>query len=97
MTPETENTTHYFWSNGRDFRRDDAELHAQLDSGLRFAFEHQDKPMILAQHEALEGADFWDLRPLILEGDAGAVRARRIMKRLIHAEQTQEHEAPATT
>ena len=88
MTPETEVTTHYFWSNSRDFRIDDAELHAQLDEGLRFAFEHQDKPMIVAQREAMEGAEFWSLNPLVLEGDAGAIRARRILRRMIHEEQT---------
>jgi phenylpropionate dioxygenase-like ring-hydroxylating dioxygenase large terminal subunit len=31
MTPETENTTHYFWSSARDFRREDHELHQALD------------------------------------------------------------------
>ena len=86
MTPETDETTHYFWSNSRDFRRDDDALHEQLDIGLRYAFEHQDKPMILAQKEAMEGEDFWDLKPLILEGDAGAIRARRILRKLIREE-----------
>jgi hypothetical protein len=28
------------------------------------------------------------LNPVVLEGDAGAVRARRVLRRLIHAEQT---------
>lgn len=86
MTPETETSTHYFWSNSRDFNRDDTVLHEQLDQGLRYAFEHQDKPMIMAQHAAMEGADFWELRPVILEGDAGAVRARRILRKLIRDE-----------
>lgn len=87
MTPETDNSTHYFWSNGRDFRVDDQELHMMLEQGIRFAFEHQDKPMILAQHDAIDGEDFWDLRPVILEGDAGAVRARRVLRKLIREEQ----------
>ena len=86
MTPETDETTHYFWSNSRDFRRDDEALHEQLDVGLRYAFEHQDKPMILAQKKAMEGEDFWELKPLILEGDAGAIRARRILRKLIREE-----------
>lgn len=86
MTPETESTTHYFWANARNFRRDDAELHDNLDQGLRFAFEHQDKPMILAQHDALGGDEFWDLNPVILPGDAGAVRARRLLRKLIREE-----------
>jgi phenylpropionate dioxygenase-like ring-hydroxylating dioxygenase large terminal subunit len=95
MTPETEVTTHYFWSNSRDFRIDDAELHAQLDAGLRFAFEHQDKPMIVAQREAMEDAEFWSLNPIVLEGDAGAIRARRILRRMIHEEQTAGQPAAA--
>jgi vanillate O-demethylase monooxygenase subunit len=89
MTPETETTTHYFWSNSRDFRRDDAALHQALDQGLRYAFEHQDKPMIVAQNDAMGGEDFWELEPVILAGDAGAVRARRILKKMIHDEQGQ--------
>ncbi len=86
MTPETEDSTHYFWSNSRDFRREEIDLHEQLEGGLRYAFEHQDKPMIIAQREAMEGEDFWDLRPVILPGDAGAIRARRILRQMINAE-----------
>lgn len=87
MTPETADTTHYFWSNSREFRRDDDALHAALDEGFRLAFEHQDKPMIAAQHDAIGGEDFWDLKPVILEGDAGAVRARRILRKMIREEE----------
>ena len=83
MTPETENSTHYFWSNSRDFRLEDHELHRKMEEGIKYAFEHQDKPMIIAQHEAVGGEDFWDLQPVILAGDAGAVRARRILKKMI--------------
>jgi vanillate O-demethylase monooxygenase subunit len=87
MTPETDDSTHYFWSNARDFRRDDQQLHAALDQGFQLAFEHQDKPMIMAQHDAIGGEDFWEMHPVILEGDAGAVRARRILRKLIKEEQ----------
>jgi phenylpropionate dioxygenase-like ring-hydroxylating dioxygenase large terminal subunit len=87
MTPETPTTTHYFWSNARDFRRDDEALHRALDEGLRYAFEHQDKPMIEAVGESMDGEDFWDLRPAILACDAGAVRARLILRKLIRDEQ----------
>lgn len=87
MTPETETTTHYFWSNARDFRRDDADLHAAMEQGLRYAFEHQDKPMIEAVGESMGGEDFWDLRPAILACDAGAIRARRVLRKMISDEQ----------
>ena len=86
MTPETEETTHYFWSNSRDFRKEDAVLHGQMEQGLRYAFEEQDKPMILAQKEAMDGEDFWALRPIMLAGDAGAVQARRVLQGLIEQE-----------
>ena len=91
MTPETDESTHYFWSNSRDFRRQDTALHEQLDQGLRYAFEHQDKPMVIAQKATMEGEEFWSLKPMVLECDAGAVRARLILKKLIA-----EEAAPAT-
>lgn len=86
MTPETETTTHYFWANSRDFRRDDADLHNALDEGLRYAFEHQDKPMIEAVGANMDGEDFWDLQPIILAADAGAIRARRLLRKMISDE-----------
>lgn len=90
MTPETEATTHYFWSNARDFRRDDDELHRALEEGLRFAFEHQDKPMIEAVSDNMNGEDFWDLKPMILACDAGGIRARRLLRKMIGEEQQAE-------
>jgi len=89
MTPETDDSTHYFWSSGRDFRREDAQLHAALDAGFKIAFEEQDKPMIIAQRDAIGGAEFWDMKPLILAGDAGAVRVRRVLRKMIDAEQAE--------
>lgn len=96
MTPETEHTTHYFWSNARDFRRDDDALHAQLGEGLRFAFEQQDKPMIEAVEKVMDGSDFWEMRPVILDCDAGAVRARRVLRKLIRDEQAGQVDRVAT-
>ncbi len=32
-------------------------------------------------------ASFWDLKPVLLIGDAGAIRARRVLDRMIAAEQ----------
>ena len=87
MTPETESTTHYFWSNAREFRRDDAELQRTLQEGLSYAFEHQDKPMIEAVEAGMEKQDFWDLRPVVLACDAGAIRARRVLRKMIADEQ----------
>ena len=87
MTPETESTTHYFWATARDFRRDDAQLHEALGDGLRYAFEHQDKPMIEAVEDNMDGGDFWALRPVVIACDAGAIRARHLLRKLISEEQ----------
>jgi vanillate O-demethylase monooxygenase subunit len=48
----------------------------------------RDKPIIAAQHDLMGGADFWSLKPVLLEGDIAGVRARRILARLIASEQS---------
>jgi vanillate O-demethylase monooxygenase subunit len=35
----------------------------------------------------MAGQDFWSLKPLIMTGDSGGVRARRVLERLIQAEE----------
>lgn len=88
MTPETAHSTHYFWANGRNYRRDDAALTQAIQAGLEAAFENEDKPMIAAQHAMMGAADFWSLKPVLLAGDAGGVRARRVLAGLIADEAT---------
>ena len=45
--------------------------------------------MLEAQQRAMGDAEFWSLKPVLLSGDAPAVRARRVLDKLIAAEQTQ--------
>jgi phenylpropionate dioxygenase-like ring-hydroxylating dioxygenase large terminal subunit len=53
----------------------------------RHAFEQQDEPMVLAQQNAQLAAGGLDvLNPVLLNIDAGPVRARRFLDRLITAE-----------
>ena len=86
FTPETPDTTHYFWATARDYKLGDAEFTAAMRGALEFAFEQEDMPIIRDSHRLMRGADFWDLRPLILGGDGGGVRARRMLQRLIDRE-----------
>ncbi len=51
------------------------------------AFDVEDKPMIEAAFANLDGADFWDMRPVSLGIDAGGARARRIVQSLVAEEQ----------
>lgn len=64
-----------------------AELMAHLAETRRFAFEHQDEPMVLAQQKALLKAGGLDvLEPVLLSVDAGPVRARRVLDQLMKKE-----------
>lgn len=87
FTPETGGTTHYLWATARSNALDDAELSAVMQGALEHAFEHEDAPIIRDAHRLMAGRDFWDMKPLILSGDGGGVRARRMLRRLIAAEQ----------
>lgn len=86
MTPETDGSCHYFWSMSRSYRLDDNELHDALQAGIEYAFEHQDKPMVVAQQQLLGDRDLMDSEPVILVGDAAAIKARRILARKIRVE-----------
>lgn len=87
FTPETADTTHYVWATARDYALGDAEFTAIMRGALESAFEYEDMPIIRDAHRLMAGADFWDLKPLILTGDGGGVRARRILARMIAEEE----------
>jgi vanillate O-demethylase monooxygenase subunit len=87
MTPETAYKTHYFWGGVRNFNVEDLALSAGFNEAVRQAFTTEDKPMIeAAQMNAGAETDIFVLGALGLLGDAGGVRARRKLKRLIDDE-----------
>ncbi len=77
LTPETQGSTHYFFTHAPG-----EEEAAQA----RRVFLEEDEPMITAQAEAMGGADFWDLKPVILPSDKAAVLVRRKLAQLVKAE-----------
>jgi vanillate O-demethylase monooxygenase subunit len=89
MTPETAGTTHYFHSSTRNYHVDDEAYNQAMYQGLRWAFEHQDRPMIEGQQKRIGGNDLIELGPALMAIDAAPVRARRILARLITAESDQ--------
>jgi len=86
LTPESAHSTHYFFASARKFAVDDEEFNRQFAETRHRVFSTEDRPMIVGQSERMEGQDFWDLRPALLPTDAGAVRVRRILERLISQE-----------
>lgn len=85
LTPETATTTHYFWASSRSMPPSDTG-DAMLKRLMEQAFVEEDKPIIKAAFDNLDGADFWDMQPMFLGIDAGGTRARRMLQKLIAQE-----------
>lgn len=88
FTPETETTTHYWFAFPMPRAMGEVGEHIaeQQVSGLEVPFRTEDLPMLEAQQRMMGDAEFWDLKPVLLVGDAGAVRARRVLDKLIAEE-----------
>jgi phenylpropionate dioxygenase-like ring-hydroxylating dioxygenase large terminal subunit len=89
FTPETETTTHYFYSGSRNYELENQDLTNRFIGALRMVFETEDKPMIEAQQAMMGTTDLMSLAPVSLSVDTAAIRARRALGRLIAREQEQ--------
>lgn len=89
FTPETNNTSHYWFafSLPKAIGEMAAQIVEQQVASIEVPFRTEDLPMLQAQQKMMGDTDFWDLKPVLLAGDAGAVRARRVLDRLIAEEQ----------
>lgn len=91
LTPETDRTTHYFFTAVRFgvFSKGD-ELNRQIQEKIaamrRFAFEEQDAPVIEAQQRIIDHSET-AVDPVILAIDVGPVRYKQVLNKLIRAEQ----------
>ena len=91
LTPENERSTLYHFTAVRfGVMTTDEKLNRDLQKKIaemrRFAFAEQDAPMIEAQQRAIESAKT-PLDPLILAVDVGPVRYKRILNKMLQAEQ----------
>ena len=89
ITPETDGSCHYFWSANKPTGAGPFVGGIDRHAGralFQLAFEIEDKPMIEAVEANMKG-DFWDEMPVILPNDAGGIRARRRLAKLIRDEQ----------
>lgn len=90
LTPEDEQSTHYFFTAVRWGVKTDDETNRQQRDRVgklrRFAFEEQDAPVIEAQQQVLNKARR-NLDPVILSTDVGPVRYKMVLERLLAEEQ----------
>jgi vanillate O-demethylase monooxygenase subunit len=84
MTPETETSHWYFWGMARNFNPGDAALTAQIRDGQAKVFS-EDMAVLEAQQRNLLLHP--QRRLLKLNIDAGGVHSRRLLEKMIEAEQ----------
>ena len=91
FTPESAGRTHYFYSIAfpRAMGPVADVLAAQNVVALRAPFELEDKPMVEAVGRRMGGNDLLALKPVLLPGDAAAVRARRVLQAMVEKEQAE--------
>ena len=92
ITPESDTSCHYFWAFCRNYRLSEQGITQGLREGVTRVFA-EDQVILEAQQQALLDHPDQGLRNLNI--DAGAVWARRLIERLIAAEQNAP--APAAT
>lgn len=90
MTPETEQTTHYFWAAVRQHALHDSVVDEMLFNEVSTAFE-EDKRILEAQQVAIteRGGDSWAVS---LQADAGCFQARHALDKMIRQEQKSKTE-----
>ncbi len=86
ITPETATSSHYFWAASRTFDLG-PEADARYTQFFGNIFRTEDRPMIEGISANMAGADLFDLKPVILPRDKGAVLARQVVARLVAEEQ----------
>jgi vanillate O-demethylase monooxygenase subunit len=84
ITPETETSIHYFWGMARKFNPKDKALTATIREGQGKIFG-EDLEMLERQQRNL--IDYPEKKLLMLNIDAGGVQSRKIIDRLVAAEQ----------
>ena len=82
MTPETETTCHYFWSVGRNYRIDSAEITESLHAEFSRIFS-EDVGIVEAQQKSLERSA---RRRIDVAADAPVIQARNLIEKMIATE-----------
>jgi len=86
LTPEDENSSHYFWSTAHnDFATDVPDVTRQLTAQVASAFE-EDRDIIEAQQHSIEASP--DAPMIAIAADGTLLRVRRMHDAMVAAEQS---------
>ncbi len=77
VTPETMTTSHYFYN---------CVPGKESEAFAEGVFDLEDRPMLEGIQERMGGRDFWELNPVMIKSDSGAVRARQHLMKLRRSE-----------
>lgn len=91
ITPETDTSIHYFWGMARKFNPADADLTTTIREGQGRIFAEDSEILERQQQNLLENPD---RVLLMLNIDAGGVQSRKIINRIIDAEQSAQNITP---
>lgn len=83
QTPETENTSHYWFCQARNFELDNAQMTESIYLSVIEAFE-EDRTMIEAQQKIMDQVPERTMIPIA--ADSGLNQARWLIDRLVKAE-----------
>ena len=85
-TPETLNSTHYWFSTRRNHIEEDGEYNKMKIEAMHNAFVDEDIPIIEATHNEMGTTDFFSLGPVLLSNDIAPLKVRRLLQRLVDKE-----------
>lgn len=88
ITPATATRSHYFFCSTRKFNVADDNFNRTLSELITAAFRSEDKPMLEKQQRVMGQADLLSLQPVLLGIDAGAIKVRRRLARMIADERS---------
>jgi vanillate O-demethylase monooxygenase subunit len=94
LTPETQNSTHFFWMHVRNFKVGDAEFQASLIEGFNATFE-EDNVICSALQREQEDTGVRQYAWLAI--DAGPSRVRRLLEQMAAAEEAAAKAQETTT
>jgi phenylpropionate dioxygenase-like ring-hydroxylating dioxygenase large terminal subunit len=85
LTPETETSTHYFWSHCRNYHRGHTDTTALIMKGVTITFE-EDKAVLELQQEALSRSPGAAVPNVAIMLDVAPIQGRRLLQRLVDNE-----------